>query len=91
MRAVHCSNLYYNLLGDGARHLPLEDRTEIYLACDGFGSMSSGEAREWMLDYMQGGWDWSHVRDSSDAALESAQQMLSAVFSRIIAEQKAAG
>lgn len=90
MRSQMLDNLYYNLFGDGARHLPLEDRVEIYLEADGFGSTSSGPAREQMLDYMRHGWDWSHVRDSSDEALERAQARLSETFRRIIAEQDAA-
>jgi hypothetical protein len=90
MRKQMLNNLYYNLFGDGARYLPLEDRVEIYLEGDGFGSTRSGEARERMLDYMRHGWDWSHIRDSSDAALEAAQARLTATFERIIAEQETA-
>jgi len=90
MRSQMLDNLYYNLFGDGARHLPLEDRVDVYLEGDGFGSTRSGEARERMLDYMRHGWDWSHIRDSSDEALERAQARLRATFDRIIAEQKAA-
>jgi hypothetical protein len=82
-------NLHYNLFGEGARHLPLDDRVAIYLEGDGFGSTRSGEARERMIAYMAGGWDWSHLRDSSDAAVERAQARLAATFRRIIAEQKA--
>lgn len=90
MRRTQLENLYYNLFGDGARFLPLEDRVEVYLLGDGFGDTSSGPARERMLDYMAGGWDWSHLRDSSDAAVERADARLVATFRRIIAEQKAA-
>jgi hypothetical protein len=90
MRSQMLDNLYYNLFGDGARHLPLADRIEIYLAADGFGDTRTGEARERMVEYMRHGWDWSHVRDSSDEALERAQSALTALFERIIAEQRAA-
>lgn len=87
MRKQTLDNLYYNLFSKGAAHLPLEDRVEIYLAADGFGDTRSGEARANMLDYMRHGWDWSHVRDSSDEALERAQAALTALFRRLIAEQ----
>ena len=90
MRSQMLDNLYYNLFGDGARHLPLEARVEIYLEADGFGDTRSGEARANMLDYMRHGWDWSHVRDSSDEALERTHSALTALFRRIIAEQRAA-
>jgi len=89
MRSQALNNLHYNLFGDGARHLPLADRVEIYLAADGFGDTRTGEARANMLDYMRHGWDWSHVRDSSDEGLERAQAALAALFGRIIAEQRA--
>ena len=84
------NNLHYNLFGNGARHLPLEERTEIYLECDGFGDTRTGEARQRMVEYMAGGWDWSHVRDSSDEAIERAKARLARLFDRIIAEQKTA-
>jgi hypothetical protein len=90
MRKQMLDNLYYNLFGEGARHLPLEDRVDVYLEGDGFGATRAGEARERMLDYMKGGWDWSHLRDSSDEALERAQARLTAIFRRIIAEQRSA-
>lgn len=80
-------NLYYNLFAEGARHLPREERVAIYLECDGFGDTRSGEARDRMIAYMEGGWDWSHVRDSSDEAIERAQAKLSALFRSIIAAQ----
>jgi hypothetical protein len=50
---------------DGAMRARLTDGAwfKVYLLADGFGSISFAQANEQC-------WDWSHVRDASDAALE---------------------
>lgn len=90
LRTQSLDNLYYNLFGAGAKHLPIADRVDIYLEADGFGDTRTGEARANMVEYMQHGWDWSHVRDASEAGIARAQARLVETFKRIIAEQKAA-
>lgn len=53
---------------NGARstELTLKQHLEIWEMCDGYGKMSLNELVEKELT-----WDWSHVRDSSDATLEA--------------------
>lgn len=41
-----------------------EQMWTIYCLADGFGKMTSAE-----LSKINGGWDWSHIRDSSDEAI----------------------
>jgi hypothetical protein len=45
-----------------------DDIMETYQLCDGFGQLSAQELNE-----INGGWDWSHVRDSSVEALQRAE------------------
>jgi hypothetical protein len=53
--------------------LTREQRIEVYLACDGFGDTSKpGPLRDDIREYMNGGWDWSHVRDSSPQGFSRA-------------------
>ena len=46
--------------------LSAEQAWELYCLADGFGQQSPGE-----LNQINGGWDWSHIRDSSDAAIDA--------------------
>jgi len=57
-----CSYMHY----DGDRYNVLTDgqKWEVYCLADGFGKMSSEQ-----LKGINGGWDWSHIRDSSDSAI----------------------
>lgn len=48
--------------------LSADQEWEIYCECDGFGKLSSEELKE-----INGGWDWSHIRDSSAEALKNAE------------------
>jgi hypothetical protein len=64
------------LFGKRADDLSYEARVAVYLECDGFGDTRTGESRDLMVEYMKGGWDWSHVRDSSPAGLSRALNML---------------
>ena len=53
---------------NGRRHnrLSWSQRWEVYCLADGFGKMTSDQLRE-----INGGWDWSHIRDSSADAIEA--------------------
>jgi hypothetical protein len=71
--------LYDYLNGSHAARLSADQAFAVYVEADGFGDCRSGEARTWLRDYFDGGRDWSHVRDSSDAAIERAALKLQAV------------
>ncbi len=61
------------LFGSQSHRLTAEAQVEVYLSCDGFGDTSRpGELRDQIRDYMNGGWDWSHVRDSSPQGFSRA-------------------
>ena len=61
------------LFGAQRDRLPAGADVEVYLSCDGFGDTSKpGPLRDQIRDYMNGGWDWSHVRDSSPAGFSRA-------------------
>lgn len=61
------------LFGSQSHRLTTEQQVEVYLSCDGFGDTSvAGELRDQIRDYMNGGWDWSHVRDSSPQGFSRA-------------------
>ena len=51
--------------------IPPESQWHAYCLCDGFGKMTSEQLRG-----INGGWDWSHVRDSSDEAMKECAQFL---------------
>lgn len=70
------------LYGSLRDRLSDSDWVAVYLQADGFGDCREGEAREWLIDYIAGGTDWSHVRDSSPEAL-------SRVLAEIIRRQRA--
>ena len=57
MAAMHCMGELRSALSDG-------HWARAYCECDGFGEVSFVEASVKLE------WDWSHVRDSSDEALE---------------------
>jgi len=69
----------YLISGPNSGRLSSEDRFEVYCLGDGFGDTSSGEGREWLRNYCEGGYDWSHVRDSSP---ESIVRMVEEVIRR---------
>lgn len=61
------------LFGSQAHRLSADASVEVYLSCDGFGDTSQpGELRDQIREYMRGGWDWSHVRDSSPVGFSRA-------------------
>lgn len=63
---VIASFTHYN--GENASLINNAERYEIYCEADGFGRMSHAQLRR-----INDGWDWSHIRDSSD---EGEQRML---------------
>lgn len=68
--------LYDYLVGGKSDQLDSAARFIVYAACDGFGDTSYGESREWLRGYVRHGYDWSHVRDSSDTAILQAAILL---------------
>lgn len=52
-------------------YLPFSEFLEAYALCDGFGKHSKEE-----LEEINGGYDWSHIRDSSDEALHEAVTLI---------------
>ena len=57
-----CSYMHYS--GKNCSTLSAEQKWDVYCLGDGFGRMSSAELKE-----INDGWDWSHIRDSSNAAI----------------------
>lgn len=53
-----------------------------YCRGDGFGGLTSGELLE-----INGGWDWSHVRDSSDDAIAEMAAHLRRALPEILASK----
>jgi hypothetical protein len=66
------STLYDYIFGGLGRSLSTEALREVYLCGDGFGDTREPVRRAEVLAYMAGGWDWSHVRDSSPQAIHRA-------------------
>jgi len=54
---------YLHHSGAHAESLPDDDMWEVYCLGDGFGKLPPEE-----LSQINEGWDWSHVRDSSEGA-----------------------
>lgn len=70
-------SLYSYIYGGRGRELSTEALADVYLCGDGFGDTSRpGPTREQVRAYMAGGWDWSHVRDSSPQAIARALSCL---------------
>lgn len=75
--AMALTALYDYIFGGKGRELSTEQLAEVYLCGDGFGDTSKpGTTREQVRAYMAGGWDWSHVRDSSPEAIARALSCL---------------
>ena len=71
-RKFVCDHLHYN--GKLIKLLTDEQQWEAYCIADGFGKMTPAQ-----LKTINDGWDWSHVRDSSDKAFsEMAQYIITA-------------
>lgn len=51
------------------------EQWEIYCMCDGFGPLSPEE-----LEELNEGWDWSHVRDSSQEAIDNASRRIKEIL-----------
>lgn len=65
------------LFGSQSRALSRRQAEDVYLACDGFGYAAPGTPERLALSiYMMGGWDWSHVRDSSPQGFARALGVL---------------
>lgn len=62
---------YLHHRGRHAERLTDREVEELFCLGDGYGSRSAEE-----LAVINGGWDWSHVRDSSPAALAAIAQRL---------------
>ena len=75
-------SLYDYLVGKRSYELTDEDRFAVYVEADGFGDCREGEMRDWLRGYVNDGYDWSHVRDSSNEALLRALNRLTGIVSR---------
>lgn len=64
---------YMHYKGDKRDVLPEDIMWKIYCAADGFGRLPPRE-----LEQINGGWDWSHIRDSSEQAIN----LMSAIIRR---------
>lgn len=53
------------------------EQADLYVLCDGFGDF---RANRKALASINGGWDWSHVRDSSPAAIVRCAQRIALVL-----------
>lgn len=62
---------YVGHSGAHNRILTREQHGRVFECCDGYGKRTSAELYACHLD-----WDWSHVRDSSDAAINEAWEVL---------------
>jgi len=64
----------------GEHHEELTDQghMDVVTRCDGFGRMSAEQLQELGIE-----WDWSHVRDSSDEAIEEAYQVLMTILEEV--------
>jgi len=63
------AHLHYN--GEKREVLTAEQRWEVFCQGDGYGKRSPEELRK-----INSGWDWSHIRDSSDQAILHMATML---------------
>lgn len=59
-----CAHMYY--MGQQSHILTNAQKWEVYCLADGFGKMSPKQLIE-----INDGWDWSHIRDSSDDAIKA--------------------
>jgi hypothetical protein len=59
--------LYDYLVGRLSHKLSDSERFAVYVEADGFGDCRND--RDWLVSYTRHGYDWSHVRDSSDEAM----------------------
>lgn len=57
------------LYGKQSHRLSQQDWIEVYCQADGFGDCCEGAVRAALIEYIGGGTDWSHVRDSSPEAM----------------------
>lgn len=69
--------LYDYLVGSHSSRLTDDQAYSVYVLCDGFGPADL--TGDWLREYFDGGCDWSHVRDSSDAAILAAAAQLQRV------------
>lgn len=64
--------------GERRKELTGQGHMDVVTRCDGFGRMTAQQLRELGIE-----WDWSHVRDSSDEAIEEAYQVLMTILEEI--------
>ena len=68
---------FMHYTGDQRHRLTDAERYEVYCEADGFGYLSRAE-----LLTVNDGWDWSHVRDSSDEGVMRMLAKLEEVLAR---------
>lgn len=68
-----CSFLHYS--GENRSRLTSAQFDELYALADGFGRCTPAQLRE-----INGGYDWSHVRDSSEAGVERMYRRIQELF-----------
>ena len=64
--------------GECCKELIEQGHMDVVTRCDGFGKMDAQQLQDLGIE-----WDWSHVRDSSDEAIEEAYQVLMTILEEV--------